>query len=97
METQNSLVTAQSSSATRPRWTGLPVVATAAVGTLLVVASAPVFAGDLATWFGFGGSTIVVDVKELMVEAGKIAMGIGMAALAFFVGASALKWLRAAA
>jgi hypothetical protein len=97
METQNSLVTAQSSSATRPRWTGLPVVATAAVGTFLVLASSPAFAGDLLTWFGFADTTIVADVKAMMVEAGKIAMGIGMAALAFFVDAAALKWLRVAA
>ena len=89
METQNPLVSAARSSS---RWSGMSM---AVVATFLVVASSPAFAGDLLTWFGFADSTIVADVKELMGEAGKIAVGIGMAALAFFVGASALKWLRA--
>ena len=97
METENSLVVVQSPSATRPRWAGLPAAATVIVGTFLVLASTPALAGDLLTWFDFTGTSIVADVKAMMVEAGKIAMGIGMAALAFFVGASALKWLRASA
>jgi len=89
METRNPLVDTQSAN----RSSNLVVAGTVVFATLLF-ASTSVFAYD---FFSFAGTTLVADAEKLLKEAGTIAVGIGMAAVAFFIGVSALKWLRGAA
>lgn len=89
MKTRNPLVDNKAVD----RSSNLAVVGTVAFATLLL-ASTSVFAWNP---FDFSGSTVVADTQALLTEAGTIAVGIGMAAVAFFVGVAALRWLRGAA